>query len=375
MIRLLFVDDDVNAHRNLGMALDEDYQLVSAYTGAMGIKRAVDSDPDVILLDIELPDLSGIEVLRRLPRGSAPVVMLTAHGETQLVVQAMRAGAFDYLTKPYDLGRLEETIRHAARAGAAATLGQGAEDAHDGVRRIIGSSPVMREIRRIIPRFAAADATVCILGESGTGKELVARAIHDVSHRADGPFVAVNCGALPGSILESELFGSERGAYTDAVSRPGKFEQTEGGTLLLDEVGELSPQAQVGMLRVLEERRVTRVGGSREIAVDVRIIAATNRDLKRDVDEGRFRADLFYRVVVLCLDLPPLRDRAEDIPLLAQHLLLSLDPSGQFVFAPEALEKLTGHRWPGNVRELRNVLQRAVVLCEGGEISSRDVAF
>ena len=377
MTRVLFVDDDVDAHKNLSMVLGDEFHLVSAYSGEMGVTRAAETDPDVILLDIEMDGMSGIDVLERLPRGGPPVVMLTAHDEVGLVVQAMRGGAFDYLTKDYDLEQLEGALRRAARSGAARAAASASvfspSAGADALGRITGSSPAMREIRRILPRYASVDATVCIQGESGTGKELVAAAIHGLSHRSSSAFVAVNCGALPESVLETELFGSERGAYTDAVSRAGKFEQAGEGSIFLDEIGELSLAAQARMLRVLEQRRVTRVGGEKEIHVDVRVIAATNKDLPQEVEAGRFREDLFYRVAVLPLEIPPLRKRVEDIPLLARCLLAELDPTGELTLEADALDEMCNHQWPGNVRELRNVIQRAVVLCEGSQISAADV--
>jgi DNA-binding NtrC family response regulator len=367
MIRLLLIDDDVPWHRDLKLMLGEEFHLVSAYTGALGIERARATEPDVILLDINLPDMSGVDVLRRLDHRRVPVVVLTSYDDIRLVVEAVQAGAFDYVVKRDDFGPLEIALRRAVSAAAVRGISAPSEDSPE-LRRIVGNGPAVRRLRDLVRACAAADSSVCVVGESGTGKELVAEAIHRLSARASGPFVSVNCGAIPDQLVETELFGSERGAFTDATSRPGSFEQAQRGTLFLDEIGEMSPAAQVKLLRAVEQKRVRRVGGADEVPLDVRIVAATNRDLRAAVAERRFRDDLFYRIGVLVVHVPPLRERLEDVPILAEHFLGQIVREGGAVpLTPGAAERLMGHPWPGNVRELRNVLERAVLLARARE--------
>jgi DNA-binding NtrC family response regulator len=382
MIRLLLIDDEVQLHRDLGQILSPEFHIVSAYNGAMGIERARTADPDVILLDINLPDMSGIDVLPRLDHRRVPVVVLTSYADTRLVVEAVQAGAFDYVVKDRDFELLRVALERAASAAALRGISAPAEDSPE-LRRIVGSSPAVRRLRELARACAAADSSVCILGESGTGKELVAEAIHRLSARGAGPFVPVNCGALPDQLVETELFGSERGAFTDATSRAGCFERAQRGTLFLDEIGEMSPAAQVKLLRAVEQKRVRRVGGGDEVSLDVRILAATNRDLRAAVTERRFRDDLFYRIGVLVIPVPPLRERLEDVPLLAGHFLRELARGGaEPTLTPAAAERLMAHPWPGNVRELRNVLERAMLLAGArengrgaGEIAAEDVVL
>ena len=375
MVRLLLIEDEESEHEDLKNALSRRYSVCSAYTGEQGIQEAMRSEPDVILLDIGLPDMNGIELLGRIEHGRMPVIMLTAYAETTLVVQAMRAGAFDYLVKPWDLDVLEEAIERAAAAGAFRRM-RGERQGLPELASLVGESTAIRRVKELIVKYARSDAPVLVLGESGTGKELVAEALHRLSARAGGPFVTVNCGAIPEGLLESELYGSEPGAFTDARERAGSFERAAGGTVLLDEIGEMSPVSQVKLLHAVERRRISRVGGTRELPLDVRVLAATNRDLRGDVEQRRFRGDLFYRIAVLMVELPPLRERREDIPLLAAHFLTALGGKGKQVgIRPPALERLLGHAWPGNVRELRNVMERALVLAEGREIGAEEVLF
>jgi DNA-binding NtrC family response regulator len=374
MVKVLFVDDDPQAHKTLAHVLPEQYTLLSAYTARQGIDAAAREAPDVVLLDINLPDMDGITALRNVAARPAapPAVMLTAMSEPRLVKEAILAGACDYIVKPYDLKELLGTLRTAVAGAdarrAAAGVGQALLD------QLIGESAGMREVKKLILRYAPSDSPVLILGESGTGKEIVARSIHETSRRRSGSFVALNCGALPETLLESELFGAEKGAFTDAVSRAGSFEQANGGTLFLDEIGEMSPTAQTRLLRVIEQKELIRVGGSRAIPLDVRVVSATHRELTARHDNGGFRADLFYRLSVLPIRVPPLRDRSEDIPMLAAHFLSLLGKQGTGVSA-EAREKLCAHRWPGNIRELRNVMERAVLAAEGSAIAARHVSF
>jgi two-component system, NtrC family, nitrogen regulation response regulator NtrX len=374
MVKVLFVDDDPGAHEVLAHILPRAYLLLSALTGREGLAAAAREGPDVVLLDIDLPDIDGIAVLRALMARPAapPVVMLTGLAEVRLVKEAIQAGASDYVVKPYALDSLLGTLASAVRAADARAACGG--DPVPGLDGLVGEAPGMREARELILRYAPSDCPVLVLGESGTGKELVARAVHGASRRRDGPLVALNCGALPESLLETELFGAEKGAYTDATSRPGSFERADGGTLLLDEVGELSPHAQTRLLRVLEEKSVTRVGATRAVPVDARIVSATNRDLREEAREGRFREDLYWRISVLPIRVPPLRQRASDIPLLASHFLSLCGREGA-ALQPAAREKLLGHDWPGNIRELRNVMERAALAAPDGAIRACDILF
>jgi DNA-binding NtrC family response regulator len=374
MIRVLFIDDDPQAQKTLSMVLQEQYTLVSALNAAEGRELLEKVDPEVVLLDINLPDRSGLDLLEdivALP-AAPPVVMLTAYGEVDFVKRAIRVGAYDYLLKPYVLEQLEGTIRRAVENLALRRAF--IPDANpEAIGKLVGESRALKELKVLIGRFAAADAPVLIQGESGTGKELVAGAIHELSPRKEGPFEAVNCGAIPETLVEAELFGSEKGAYTDATARAGCFERADGGTIFLDEIGELPAKAQATLLRALEFKQVQRVGGTRSIPLNIRIFSATNRDLKEEVEAGRFRKDLYYRINVLFLQVPPLRSRDGDISLLCAYFLRQRKPD--FRIHPRAVEKLLSHSWPGNVRELRNVIERAAVLAEGDEIQARDIQF
>ncbi|MBW8003460.1 MAG: sigma-54-dependent Fis family transcriptional regulator, partial [Planctomycetes bacterium] len=322
-----------------------------------------------------LPDIDGLSVLEEMMalNDHPPVIMLTAYSDISFVKQAIRAGAYDYILKPYDLKELEGTIRRAAqnieiRKQFATGRSEEILDC------FIGESQPMRELKGQLLKYGSTDSIVLIQGESGTGKELVARSLHRLSPRRASPFVAVNCGAIPETLLESELFGSEKGAYTDAVTRPGCFEQANEGTLFLDEIGELKPQAQVKLLRILEEKELRRVGGIHRIPLNLRVLSATNRNLKQEMEKGRFREDLYYRINVLPVSVPPLRQRPEDIPILAAHFCKIISGEGKKL-GPAAVETLIRHPWPGNIRELRNVIERAVVLAEGREITVRDVVL
>ena len=368
MIRLLFVDDDPRAHDTLELVLPQEYELQSATTLAEGERVVAGGDVDIVVLDLVLPDGSGMELLRRIkatPLGP-PVVILTGHADVRLAVDATRAGASDYLVKPYELRTLLATLHTALVNSTARRNGGGQTPPADG---LVGESPALLQVRELMEVYADSDAPVMVTGESGTGKELVARGIHRLSHRAAAPFVAVNCGAIPDTLVESELFGSEEGAFTGAVSRPGCFERADGGTLFLDEVADMPLDMQVKLLRALENREVTRVGGRYPLEVNVRVVSATNRDIEAQVADGAMRADLWYRLAVLLIHVPPLRERREDIPLLAHALLReTTSRAGRIVAAvgvtlsDAALQRLATHTWPGNVRELRNVLERARLL-------------
>src|SRR5947199_4049521 len=342
------------------------YQVTAVKDGTTALREAEEQPFDLILLDIRMPGIDGLTLLGQVreKRPDAQVVIMTAHGTVETAIQAMQRGAYDYLAKPFDL---DEALLLAERALTARRLSQEVTSLKTGLQEvwefgaIIGRHPRMQDVYKTIGRVAASDVTVLLRRESGTGRELVALAAHHYSRRAGRPFVAVSSAAIPGTLLESELFGHERGAFTDAKERRlGKLELAHGGTLFLDEIGDMPPELQTKLLRALQERTIERVGGQESLRIDVRVLAATNRDLETMMREGRFREDLFYRLNVVTVTLPPLRERRRDIPLLGEHLLAKYATElGERDVAPEALDRLVGHDWPGNVRELENVVQRA----------------
>ena len=351
------------------------YDVVAVKDGTSAL-RAFEAEPfDVVFLDVRMPGVDGLTALARLReiRGDACVVVMTAHGTMDTAIQAMQRGAYDYLGKPFDL---DEVLLLTERALTARRLTQEVSRLKSGLQEvwefgaIIGRHPRMQEVYKTIGRVAASDVTVLLRGESGTGKELVASAIHNYSRRAGGPFVAVSCAAIPATLLESEMFGHERGAFTDAKERRlGKLELAHGGTLYLDEIGDMPVELQTKLLRALQERTIERLGGQDPIRIDVRVLAATNRDLEALMKDGRFREDLYYRLNVVSVNLPPLRERRRDVPLLIEHLLAKhAGELGERGLAPEALDRLVGYDWPGNVRELENVIQRAMVMATSGII-------
>lgn len=379
MWKILLVDDEPKDHALLAMVLPPEYRLVSCFTGQEALSMVGEEKPDLVLLDIRLPDMSGIEVLKALGSQShRPIYfMLTGYPDTELVVDSIKAGADEYIVKPYRSRDLLRKIRkHLLIRGL---QGETTRPVPPGTAAgaLVGDSSALREIRSLIATYAASDETVLITGESGTGKEVVAQALHRDSARSRGPFNAVNCGAVPETLFESEMFGSDRGAFTGATNRPGLFESSDGGTLFLDEIGELSPSQQVKILRVLEDKRVTPLGSHRATPVDVRVIAATNRDLRRALETREFRSDLFYRINVLRISIPPLRERREDIPSLCFHFLRELKGpgGGESYLAPASFQKLLRHSWPGNVRELKNVISRARALCEDEKIGPEYIQF
>ncbi len=391
MGRILLIEDNEALLEAMVELLEEEHR-VRACTSAEEAEELLGQEaPEVILTDLKLPGRSGIDLLRRAKELDpfVEVIVLTAFGTVETAVEAMRSGAFDFLTKPV---RMDHLAAKAAQALAVRrdrgalllersrreALEQDARDVfNDG--QIIGRSPVMQSVYRTIEKVADSDSSVLVTGESGTGKELVARAIHMSSPRREGPFVRVNCGALAEGVLESELFGHERGAFTGAVKqRMGRFELADGGVLFLDEIADIPASVQVRLLRVLQEREFERVGGEHTLRVDTRVIAATHRDLKVRVAEGRFREDLFYRLYVIPIHLPPLRERKEDIPLLARHFVDRLAEQlgrSPVTLESDALRLLKQYGWPGNVRELENALERAMVLCEHHQITQADLAF
>jgi len=376
MIRLLFIDDDTGAQKTLRMVLAGRCLVTAALTGEEGLRLLAETEIDLVLLDINLPDIDGLDVLERivaLPE-PPPVVMLTAYREVRFVKQAIQTGAYDYIVKPYELKELEGTIRRAVQNAYAHRPDAGTPNAAIALERIIGESKAMHDLRRLLIRYGSSDAPVLIQGESGTGKELAARVLWALSPRQAACFVPVSCAAIPETLMESELFGSERGAFTGAVTRCGCFERAQGGTIFLDEIGEMTVSAQAKLLRVLEAKELIRVGGSRPVHLNLRVFSATNRNLKAALRENSFREDLYYRLGVLPVTLPPLRERKEDIPLLAACFLRTLSEKPQRLH-PLAVDKLQTHSWPGNVRELKNVIERAALLAWGREIRARDLIF
>jgi DNA-binding NtrC family response regulator len=383
MARILIIDDERHIRQILAAFLTEHgHDATVAESGEQGIDLAVRTPPDVVLLDLMLGGLSGLETFKRIKERvpSVACIFMTGFGSIRSAVDAMRAGGDDYLTKPFDNDELLIAIN---RSLELRRLSREVEElrneltARYGFDNIVGISRAMQEVFRIMKRLADKEATVLILGESGTGKELVARAIHQRSPRRQAPFVPVNCSAIPSTLVEAEFFGYERGAFTDAKeAHAGKFEQAHRGTLFLDEVGDLPIDAQAKLLRVLQDREVTRLGARKAIKVDVRVLAATNKNLELAVRTGQFREDLYWRLNVLSLKLPPLRDRPEDLPLLIDAFVQRLGQEMSLPIqsvSPEARRLLLAHDWPGNVRELENTLQRAMVLCEGTSLLPRDL--
>jgi DNA-binding NtrC family response regulator len=371
-IHILAVDDDVIACQLLQEVLQkEGYQVSTATSGQEAIRLAQEVPFDLAILDIRMPDVSGIEVLKALKRMNAhmPVLMATAYSSMHTAIEAIRQGAYDYLSKPCKIEELTLTVKRALEQYRLLQenyyFRQELREKYK-FENIVGQTPAMLEIYKTVARLVDSKTTVLIQGESGTGKELIARALHFNGARAERPFVAVDCASLTESLLESELFGHVRGAFTGAVeTKKGLFEKADGGTIFLDEIAEISPALQAKLLRVLQQHEIRRVGGTEAIALDVRVIAATNKDLETLVKASRFREDLFYRLHVVTLHLPPLRERPEDIPLLANHFLRKYSEANQKLIThitPEALQVLCGYDWPGNVRELEHTIERAVTL-------------
>jgi len=377
--RVLIADDEKNMRWVLSEALAaEGYEVIQATDGKEALAAVEEQHPDLMVLDHKMPSPDGMEVLRKIrAKGETfPVIMLTAHGNVATAVEAMKAGATEYLTKPFDLGELKLSIDKAIRISELSAEVERLREELDrdwDVDGFVAADPRMVEILGTVEKVAPTAATVMIYGESGTGKELIARAIHRLSPRSAKPFVEVHAGALPETLLESELFGYEKGAFTGAVTaKPGRFEMANGGTLFLDEVGDISLGVQVKLLRVLQERRFERLGGTRSIDVDVRVVAATNRDLQQLIADGTFREDLFYRLNVVPITLPPLRQRQGDIPRLVAHFLVKYEASGKTI-TNDAMEALSSYPWPGNIRELENAIERIVILAPGEEIGMQDL--
>jgi DNA-binding NtrC family response regulator len=381
--KVLFVEDDAASARLVkGIAEKEGYAIRLAASGKEFLKLLAEEPPDLFLVDLTLPDASGLDLLEkaRQARPEAPAIVVTASDDVKDAVSAMKLGASDYVTKPFDAQRLVVSLRNALKLGEQqeeiSRLRKEVEQ-ETGPESLVGFTPAMEKLRGLLRKAAASDATVLVFGENGTGKELVARSLHYAGARASKPFVDVNCAALTETLLESELFGHEQGAFTGATARRrGKFEQAHGGTLFLDEIGDMPLATQAKMLRVLQERRFQRVGGEEKIEVDVRVVCATNRDLEKAVADNAFRKDLYYRVNTLVIEVPPLRERVADIAELSRHFLAraarrekrSIDR-----ISTAAVEALSRHSWPGNVRELQHAVDRAVLVCEGSEIRPDDL--
>ena len=382
---ILVVDDEGSIRRTLREILEyEGFAVDEAENGPEALEKLKASPYDLVLLDVKMPGMDGMEVLQTIAEKmpDQPVVMISGHGTIETAVEATKLGAFDFIEKPPDLNRLLLTIRNALDRGHLEAenrrMRQTIAEKHDSeLIPILGESPAINRIKETIERVAPTEARVLITGEPGTGKELVAKWIHHLSNRSKGPMVEVNCAAIPGELIESELFGHEKGSFTGATKqRIGKFEQAHEGTLFLDEIGDMSLSAQAKVLRALQENKITRVGGDRALPVDVRVIAATNKDLLKEIGEGRFREDLYHRLSVILIHVPPLRERREDIPLIARHFSVHIarrNGLGEKSFTEEALERLKHLEWRGNVRELHNVVERLLILSEGDQVTARDV--
>jgi two-component system response regulator AtoC len=382
---ILVADDDAAIRSLLRQVLQEDGYLVhEAATGVEVVDKVREEDPDLVIMDVRMPELDGIEALSRVkatnPRTA--VLIMTAFGSSNAAIRAMELGAFDYVTKPFELDKIDHQVQKVfeyQELAAEVEVLRGEISSLVQTERIVGNSPAMQEVYKTVGKVAKSDATVLVTGESGTGKELVAEALHYNSNRRAGPLVKVSCAALPETLLEAELFGHEKGSFTGAMTqRRGRFEMADKGTIFLDEIGEMSLQTQTKLLRVLQDRKIERVGSSIPIRVDLRVICATNKDLQKQVEQTKFRDDLFYRLNVINIHMPPLRERKEDIPALVEHFLAKHRYSATAqpaAISEEALRRLMEYDWPGNVRELENVVERAVVLSRGQIITSRELPF
>jgi nitrogen regulation protein NR(I) len=385
MQTLLIVDDDKSIRYSLKRMMEKDFSIFTAQNGEEALSRFTENLPDLVIMDIKMPGRNGIEVLKEMKSidPKSLVIIMTAYGTTETAIEAMKYGAFDYILKPFPIpkmkGLIEKAIslRKLMKEEVTYAALKGGGEGEGG--RIIGNSPKMQEIYKMIGQVAPSDVTVLLRGESGTGKELLARAIYQHSLRSNQPFLPVNCAAIPDTLLESELFGHEKGVFTGATSRRiGKLEQCQGGTIFLDEIGDMSLSTQAKLLRVLQERSFERLGGMETIKVDIRFIVATNKDLEEAISNGRFREDLYYRLNVVSIKIPPLRERKEDVPELVSYFIKRFNrelKKGIAGIIPAAMEKITSYGWPGNVRQLENVLKRAMVLCQGEWILEDQLFF
>ena len=379
MANILLIDDEKSIRKTLREILEyEGYLVDEASDGSEGFRMIQEGDYDIVLCDIKMPKMDGMEVLEKsqVAHADVPFIMISGHGTLETAVEAVKKGAFDYVAKPPDLNRLLITIRNALDKSNLITETKVLKRRVTKTREIIGDSPAIVKIKETIERVAPTDARVLITGDNGTGKELVARWIHEKSNRANGPLIEVNCAAIPSELIESELFGHEKGAFTSAIKqRIGKFEQANGRTLFLDEIGDMSLSAQAKVLRALQENKITRVGGDKEIPVDVRVVAATNKDLIKEVDANQFRIDLYHRISVILIHVPSLNDRTDDIPLLSERFVKEIcEDYGipKKVITPKAMMEIMNVNFTGNIRELRNVIERLVILSEQ-KITEEDV--
>jgi DNA-binding NtrC family response regulator len=379
MSRILVIDDERSIRNTLKDILEyEKYVVDVAEDGVKGLEKVKGGEYDIILCDIKMPGMDGIEVLEKLNEMGAdmPVVMISGHGNIDTAVEAIKKGAYDFIEKPLDLNRLLITIRNAMDKSTLVTETKNLKKKVNKKYEIVGQSEAIRKVIEMADRVARTDARVLITGSNGTGKELVARRIHDLSPRVNGPFVEVNCAAIPSELIESELFGHEKGAFTSAVKqRKGKFEQANGGTLFLDEIGDMSLSAQAKVLRALQESIISRVGSDSAIKVDVRVVAATNKNLSEEIERGNFREDLYHRLSVILIRVPTLNERVEDIPLLANHFISQIcNEYGipEKIMTSEAIQELSKIQWTGNIREFRNVVERLIILCDK-KITREDV--
>lgn len=379
MSNILIIDDEKAIRKTLSEILSyEGYKMDEAGDGEEGLKKFRDKDYDVILCDIKMPKMDGIEFLEKAKESNpdTPIIMISGHGTIETAVEAVKKGAYDYISKPPDLNRLLITIRNAMDKTSLVAETKVLKRRVSKVQEMVGSSTPIQKIKETIDKVAPTEARILVTGENGVGKELVARWVHEKSSRAGGALVEVNCAAIPSELIESELFGHEKGSFTSAVKqRIGKFEQANGGTLFLDEIGDMSLTAQAKVLRALQEGKITRVGGDKDINVDVRVIAATNKDLLREVDEKNFRLDLYHRLSVIIIHVPSLNERKDDIPLLVDKFLVDICVDygiAKKTIEEEALKALQKHNWTGNIRELRNVVERLIIL-SGKTINKDDV--
>lgn len=378
MARILIVDDEASIRRTLREILEyEKYKVDDSSTGIEALKMLNEQEYEVILCDIKMPEMDGIELLQEIKQlCDTPVIMISGHGNIETAVEAIKKGAYDYISKPPDLNRLLITIKNALDKSKLLTETKALRKVVSKQNEMVGESAPMNDIRTMISKVAPTGARVLITGENGTGKELVAKQLHELSNRSFAPFIEVNCAAIPSELIESQLFGHEKGSFTSAIKqRKGDFELAHGGTLFLDEIGDMGLSAQAKVLRALQENKITRVGGEKEIPVDVRILAATNKNLREEIEKGNFREDLYHRISVILIEVPPLRSRKEDIPMLVTHFIGQICQNmGKAI--PEitagAMHELQQYRWTGNIRELHNATERLVILA-GNRIDKEDV--
>lgn len=381
MAKILIIDDEPSIRRALKEIMEfEQYEVSEAENGRVGLNKATLESFDVIFCDIKMPEMDGLEFLDGLKKANidTPVIMISGHGNIETAVETIKNGAFDFIEKPLDLNRILVTVRNAMERGSLVEETKVLKTAIKKVKgsAIIGDSPEIMHIKEMIDKVAPSEARVLITGGNGTGKELVARQLHENSNRSKGPFIEVNCAAIPSELIESELFGHEKGAFTSAIKqKKGKFELAENGTIFLDEIGDMSASAQAKVLRALQENRITRVGGEKDIAINCRIVAATNKDLRKEIENGNFREDLYHRLSVILIHVPNLNDRRSDIPMLSEHFLTMICEDhgiSRKSFSDDAIQALKETNWTGNIRELRNIIERLVILC-GEVITGSDV--